>query len=218
MALLVHCVTLADTEPITVPTQICGAPLRTVTLGSLRVHVSDVADPDTCFGNPEEQKKSALAFRQIQRELVAFCTPLPFDFPTLLENEDALAPFLATRQSEYEAALQRLAGMVQYEIVATWDDQPTDTATPVSGVEYRKRREQEMARVAAVDDKLKRVTATVVLDWRNKRERKTYRWFGLMRRDQREEFLNALRSAGSSQGVRIRLSGPWPPSEFVNPA
>ncbi len=36
-----------------------------------------------------------------------------------------------------------------------------------------------------------------------------------MPRDCRERFLASLRSAGGSEGVRLRLSGPWPPSEFV---
>lgn len=216
MALLVYCLSL-DTELANVAAGVCDAPVRIVPLGSLRVYVSDIADPDAFMGNAEAQKKAATQFKQVLRDVLSVATPLPFEFTTMFESEDALAHFVSERAPEYEAALRRLAGMVQYEIQATWDEQQTDTSIPVSGAEYRKRREQEMARVAAVDEKLRRVTGDIVREWRQRRDRKAYRWFALIHRDRREDFLNALRSAGPSQGARVRLSGPWPPSEFVQP-
>jgi hypothetical protein len=215
VALLVYCLALTDDHSVMVAAGVCGTPVRDFELGRLRVYVSDIADVEGCLGTAEAMKKAAVEFKQVQREIVAVITPLAFGFPTLLEKEDALPMFVGERESEYEAVLRRLAGTVQYEVLATWDEQQGDTATPVSGAEYRKRREQEMARVAAVDEKLKRVTAGIVREWRQRRERKAHRWFGLLERERREEFLTALRSAGPSEGVRVRLSGPWPPSEFV---
>jgi len=107
---------------------------------------------------------------------------------------------------------------LQYEIVATWaDEQQGDTAKPVSGREYLMRRQQAAGRVAAVENKLKSVTGDAVREWRARQERKTHRWFALVGRDCRDRFLASLRSAGGSEGVRLRLSGPWPPSEFIAP-
>ena len=107
---------------------------------------------------------------------------------------------------------------LQYEIIATWaDDQQADLAAPVSGREYLKRRQQAAGRIAAVENKLKSVTADSVREWRSRQDRKTHRWFALVGRECRERFIAALRSAGGSEGVRLRLSGPWPPSEFVMP-
>lgn len=215
MAVLLYCLTLAESEPVKVSAGF-GEEVRPLSFGPLRAYVSDI-DPETRLGTPEAQKKSTMQFNQVLREILAVTTLLPFRFPTMADNEDSVAKLVAERESDYEAVLRRLAGTVQYEVVASWDEQPADTATPVSGAEYRKRREQELARVAGVDEKLRRVTGHIVREWRQRRERKAYRWFGLLERDRREEFLTALRSAGPSAGVRVRLSGPWPPSEFVEP-
>lgn len=217
MAILIYCATLADAKAVKVAVGVCDTAVRPLEFGQVRAYVGDIADPEACVGNPEAQKIAAAQFKQVLREILAHSTPLPFEFPMIFESEDALARFLSERAAEYEAILRRLAGLVQYEIQATWDEQQTDTSAPVSGAEYRKRREQEMARVAAVDEKLRRVTGGIVREWRQRRDRKAYRWFGLIQRDRRDDFLNALRSAGPSQGVRIRLSGPWPPSEFLQP-
>ena len=80
---------------------------------------------------------------------------------------------------------------MQYEIVGTWtDEQLTDTSAPVSGREYLKRRQEAPGRVAAVESKLKSVTADSVREWRGRQERKTYRWFALVPRECRERFLH----------------------------
>jgi hypothetical protein len=107
---------------------------------------------------------------------------------------------------------------LQYEVIGTWaDEQEADFAKPVSGREYLERRRHAAGRVAAVESKLKAVTADSVREWRSRQERKTHRWFALVPRESRERFLASLRTAGGSEGIRLRLSGPWPPSEFVAP-
>ncbi len=116
----------------------------------------------------------------------------------------------------YRAALERIGDAVQYEIVASWAaDEQADLAKPVRGREYVKRRQESASRVAAVDSKLKSVTGDSVREWRSRQERKTHRWFALVLRKDRERFVTSLRSAGPSEGVRLRLSGPWPPREFT---
>jgi hypothetical protein len=182
----------------------------------VRLYWSNINDVEACLGTPEAMKQAALQFHQVLREILAVTTPIPFRFPTLLEGDDAFEQHLAPEQEMYREALARVDGAVQYEITATWaDEQQADTAAPVSGREYLQRRQQASARVAAVEQKLKSVTAESVREWRGRRERKTHRWFALVPRVCRERFVASLRTAGGSEGVRLRLSGPWPPSEFV---
>jgi len=95
------------------------------------------------------------------------------------------------------------------------DDERADLATPVSGRAYLKRREEAEVRIAAIDTKLKTVAAGIVLDWRMRQDRRNRLWYALLPRSDSERFIAALRSAGPSEGVRLRLSGPWPPTEFV---
>ncbi len=179
---------------------------------------SDIADPEECWDTAESLGKAALQFHQVLREILAAVTPIPFRFPTLLENEDGMEQQLATEQELYRAALERIGDAVQYEVVGSWAvDEQADLATPVSGREYLKRRSLATGRIVAIDRKLKSVTADSAREWRARQERRSYRWFALVPRQNRDRFIASLRSAGPSEGVRLRLSGPRPPAEFVTP-
>ena len=217
MPALLYCVTQPD-PAVNIAIGLCHAPVESRPMLGVRVYWSTVEDVEACLGQPEAMKQAALQFHQVLREILATTTPIPFRFPTLLEGSDVLEQHLAPEQELYREALTRVNNAVQYEIVAAWpDEQQLDSATPVSGREYLKRRQQEAARVAAVDTKLRSVTADSVREWRSRQERKTHRWFALVPRECRERFIASLRAAGGSEGVRLRLSGPWPPGEFVAP-
>ncbi len=217
MPCLLYCVT-QENQSITIAAGVCEAAVRSRQMLGVRVYWSDIDAPEAALGEAESLKKSALQFQQVLREILAATTPVPFRFPTLLESEDVFEQHLAAEQELYRAALERTADAVQYEVVGTWAvEEQADLATPVSGREYLKRRQEAVGRIAAVEGKLKSVTADSVREWSGRQERKTHRWFALVPRAARERFIASLRSAGSSEGIRLRLSGPWPPSEFVAP-
>ena len=215
MPILLYCVARPNSNE-SVASGVCDASVQSYTLSELRVYWSELADPEACLGNPESLKKAAAQFHQVLRQILAETTPIPFRFPTLLENGEAMEQQLAAEHELYRAALERIGDAVQYEIVGNWEaDEQADPATPVKGSEYLKRRQEAAVRIAAIDTKLKSVTAGVVREWRSRQERRTHRWFALVRREDRERFVASLRSAGPSEGVRLRLSGPWPPREFI---
>ncbi|MGA2906020.1 MAG: GvpL/GvpF family gas vesicle protein [Candidatus Korobacteraceae bacterium] len=217
MPSLLYCVT-QPSPAVSIAAGVSEAAVCSTELLGVRVYWSDLDHPEAALGETESLKKATQQFHQVLREVLAVTTPIPFQFPTLLEGAETFEQHLAPEQEFYRQALERIDNAVQYEIVGTWDDQQqADLATPVSGREYLKRRQESLARVAAVESKLKSVTADSVREWRSRQERKSYRWFALVPRDHRERFIAALRTAGASQGVRLRLSGPWPPSQFVTP-
>src|ERR1019366_9149920 len=83
------------------------------------------------------------------------------------ENEAGIEKQIAEGQDLYRATLERIGDAVQYEVVGSWaEDEQVDLATPVSGREYLKRRSQATERIAAIDSKLKSVTAGSVREWR----------------------------------------------------
>jgi hypothetical protein len=184
----------------------------------VRLYWSNLDDPESCLGSAEALKKAALQFHQVLREVLAVTTPIPFRFPTLLEREEVLEEHLSSEQNLYRDALARVGNAMQYEVVGTWtEEQEADLAKPVTGREYLQRRQLASGRITAVENKLKSVTADSVREWRGRQDRKAHRWFALVPRENRERFLASLRAAGGSEGIRLRLSGPWPPSEFVTP-
>ena len=181
----------------------------------LRVYYSEVGNPEALVDGASRQAAEG-KYRQVLRDIVVVITPIAFPFPAVVADLEALDVMLAEKRDMFTEALQRLAGMVQYELTATWeDDDRRDLAKPVSGREYLQRREESQARIAAIDAKLKTVTAGIVRGWRDQQDRRKHRWYALLRSADRDSFLAALRSAGPSQGVRLRLSGPWPPGEFM---
>ena len=217
MACLLYCVTQPNPE-VKVGAGVCEAAVQSREMLGVRLYWSQLADPQACVGEAEALKKSAVQFHQVLREVLAAATPIPFRFPTLLENEEVFEEHLAPEQEMYREALERVRDSLQYEVVGTWaDEQQADRSQPVSGREYLERRKQTADRVAAVETKLKTVTGDAVREWRGRQDRKMHRWFALVPRENRERFLASLRTAGGSEGIRLRLSGPWPPSEFVMP-
>jgi len=217
MPLLVYCVSRPE-QIVNPASGVAGAVVRARRIGGLQVYTSEIADPAERFGNAESLKEATLQFQQVLREILLLITPIPFRFPMMVESEEDLERHLEQEKETYRAALERIGGAVQYEMVGTWAaDEQTDIATPVSGKQYLERREQELARVEAIDSKLRRVTGDLVAEWRRRQDRRAQRWFALVPRQNREKFIAALKSAGPSQGFRMRLTGPWPPSEFIVP-
>jgi hypothetical protein len=217
MPCLLYCVTQPN-QTVNVASGVCEGVVQSRQMLGLQVYWSEIANLEECVGTAESLKKAALQFHQVLREILMAATPIPFRFPTLIEGEEGMEQHLAAEQELYRAALERIGDAVQYEVVGSWAaDEQADLATPVSGREYLKRRSQAAGRIAAIDSKLKSVTADSVREWRARQERKSHRWFALVPRENRDRFIAALRNAGPSEGVRLRLSGPWPPAEFVTP-
>ena len=216
MPCLLYCVTRADSEVIATPVGVCDQTIQSHGSSGLRVYWSEIADPETALADGPARKNTELKFRRVLREVVTHFTPIAFPFPVVLTDLEAVEKYVVDEREHFEEALDRLGETVQYEMIASWtaDDQ-ADLATPVSGREYLKRRQEAEERIAAIDNKLKSVTAGIVREWRARQDRRKHHWFALVPRQDRERFITALRSAGSSEGVRLRLSGPWPPSEFV---
>lgn len=215
MPCLLYCISLITSHQAPTLTGVTEQPVVIHEAKELRVYWSEVATPDALLEGPS-RKAAEAKYRQVLHELVAVVTPLSLPFPAIVESADGIEALLADRRDTYVEALTRLDGLVQYELIATWaDEEGIDLATPVSGHEYLKRRQESEARVAAIDAKLRSVTAGIVRDWRSRRDRRNHLWYALLPRDAREQFVAALRSAGPSEGVRLRLSGPWPPDDFV---
>jgi hypothetical protein len=215
LACLLYCITLISGDPI--PNLIGAAeqPVLAHDSGDLRVYWSEVANPETLVESAS-RKPAELRYQQVLREMAIRATAIALPFPSVVASLEGVDALVSEGRESYVTALTRLAGTIQYELTATWvDNERADLATPISGKEYLKRRAESEARIAAIDTKLKTVTTGIVREWRSRQERRRHLWFALMACEDRERFVAALRSAGPSEGVRLRLAGPWPPTEFA---
>ena len=216
MPCLLYCVTRPDSDVALDIAGVCDETVHSQELSGLRVYWSEIADPEKALTEGAARKNAEVKYQQVLRQIVAHFTPIPYPFPVVLADLEAVEKYVGNEQGHFDEALNRLGDTVQYEMIASWTaDEQADLATPVSGKEYLKRRQESADRIAAIDSKLRTVTAGFVREWRARQDRRKHRWFALVRRQDRERFVAALRSAGPSEGVRMRLSGPWPPGEFV---
>jgi len=215
LACLLYCVTLANRDPIQNLIGVAERPVVAHDFDELRVYWSEVANPEPLV-EAASRKPAELRYQQVLREIVIRTTAIAFPLPAVVADLEDVDALVSEQHERYVQALGRLADTVQYELTATWaDDERADLATPVKGREYLERRQETQARVAAIDAKLRTLAAGIVREWRSRPERRKHLWFALLAREDRERFIAALRSAGPSEGVRLRLSGPWPPGEFV---
>lgn len=215
MACLLYCLTPIQAEPIAGLSGVAQQPVVTHEASDTRVYWSEIENPETLLETPvrvpAEQK-----YRQVLKEVALRATALSFPFPAMVANLEAIDALVVEHRIHYADAFERLADTVEYQLTATWmEEQSSDLATPISGRAYLKRRQESESRIAALDAKLRAVTAGIVRDWRSRQDRRKHVWYVLLHRDDRERFIAALRSAGPSEGVRLRLGGPWPPNEFV---
>lgn len=216
MACLLYCVTPAGTDALSGLIGISEQLVTSHEAAGLRVYWSEIANPETLLESPV-RVPTLQKFRQVLREIVLRASTISFPFPAIVADTEAIGALIVEHHAHYEGTLQHLADSVEYELTATWTaEEASDLATPVSGREYLKRRQESESRVAAIDAKLKAVTAGIVRDWRSHQDRRRHVWHALMLRDDRKRFIAALRSAGPSEGVRLRLGGPWPPDEFAD--
>jgi hypothetical protein len=212
---LLYCVTPNSVEIIPSLIGVSDQPVLPHDAGGLRIYWSEVANPET-LTEGASRKPAELKYQQVLRDIITQNTAISFPFPAVVADAGSIDALVAEQHDHLTEALTRLADTVQYQLAATWTaDEHADLATPVSGREYLKRRQETETRIAAIDTKLKTVTAGIVREWRSRQDRRRHLWFALIARDDRERFIAALRSAGSSEGVRLRLSGPAPPDEFV---
>ena len=214
LACLLYCVTLANAASIA---NLIGVGEQLVLrhdVGDLTVYWSDVANAENLIEGPT-RKAAELRFRNVLREVVSRITPIAFPFPFVVKSLESAGALVEEHREQLGSTLNRFSDAVQYELSATWSDEG-DLATPVKGSEYFERRRKSEARIAAIDAKLKAVTSGIVREWRQRQDRRAHLWFALFARDDRDRFIAALRSAGPSEGVRLRLQGPLPPTEFVN--
>ncbi|HWR37095.1 MAG TPA: GvpL/GvpF family gas vesicle protein [Clostridia bacterium] len=158
----------------------------------------------------ETVREDALQFHEFVHAAFAQGTVIPFRFVTLLESEDELEAFLRRKAEAYVPALERLEGTVQFEmrISNKSPEQVEETAT-----------EDSRERQAALHDAaaaLQQAAGDLALGWHTRNDEEHARCYGLVRRDSAQALREKLSKVALPPEIRVVMSGPWPPSEFVD--
>jgi hypothetical protein len=146
---------------------------------------------------------------------------LPFRFGTVVSGRDALRRLLAPRAAELRDALARVAGCEQMTLRVFGEPARERRRAPARraggpGARYLGARLREHA-VPEIDP-IRPALASFVRAERTERHRTPpllASVYHLVERRRGAAYRAALRRAARAGGVRLRVSGPWPPYAFT---
>jgi len=210
MPLLAYCVMDAGMEAETPGAGVGGATLEELREGGLRCVYSRFASQEALSSIPAV--KSALAFHEVLQFLLRQAAVVPFRFPTVVEDEQQLANYLKEHRAQYGEALSRFRQLVQMEIHIPGEKRVERQAA--SGGEYLRERQAQAGSLAAAAASFREQTKEWVAEWREQPTGQGMRCYALIDRDAVEGFRQAALGL-SARFAGARVSGPWPPTAFL---
>ena len=187
-----------------------AASVRWIDVDMLRCFVSDLRAriPD------EPVPEMMIAFNGVLQRIFAQTAIIPFRFPTIVEKEAALREFVESRAAEYTSALHRLRNKVQLDVRVTLE--PARAPEPFqSGKDYLEQKRSRYQQAQSALEEFRRVSNSLTEGWVQRDTPSGIRGFALVDRCAlpilREKIARVLIPAG----ISARITGPWPPSEFV---
>jgi hypothetical protein len=177
----------------------------------LAAFYSENATPELWFRAP--LKPSAAEFHRVQQELFRTEAIIPFRFPTILENQDALRTHLDERSTDYKAWLRRFADYVQMDLSLT---HATGAGAPSSGADYLRQRQSRTHLLEHFASDLRQQATPLLKDWRQRSAQNGLRCYALLDRKQVVEFNEKIERISVPEDINARMSGPWPVAEFLD--
>ena len=208
--MLAYCI--ADQQKqIDIPdTGVEGAPIRWIDMAVLRCFVSD-------FGAqmPRERVPDMVkVFNEVLQRIFAQTAVIPFRFPTIVESEAALREFVESRSAEYRSALHRLRDKVQMDVRIIMKPDQAERS-PRSGKAYLQQRSALHREAQSILEEFRRVSHSVAEEWAQGDAPGGIRAFALIERSSLPIFLEKIAKVLVPAGISARVTGPWPPSEFM---
>ncbi len=213
MPLLIYCVAGAAASLNGLQTGVAGSPVLRLEVANLAAFVSRSADSSGWLRSP--LRTSALEFHRVLRQLFSATAILPFRFPTIFEHQSELAQHLERRSREYGALLEKFSSFAQMEARVGYPDSETAIAA-CSGAEYLLQRQRRFHRAGEFAVELQRAAGASATEWRQRTTRLELRSFALVERDKIPEFKVNVAQAVVPAGMHVRISGPWPVTEFLD--
>jgi hypothetical protein len=211
---LAYCVAEQKSQIDTPRSGVEEAPVRGIDVDALRCFVSDFGSHMPDEPVPEMVK----AFNQVLQRIFAQAAIIPFRFPTIVESEDVLRQFVESRSAEFSSALRRLRNKVQMDVRITVNPgggAADSLSQSQSGKNYLEDRRARYQQAQSILEEFRRVSDSIVEKWIQGDTPSGIRGFALVDRSSLPAFLKKIGHVLTPAGVSARITGPWPPSEFV---
>jgi Gas vesicle synthesis protein GvpL/GvpF len=211
---LAYCITEQKSQIDVPPGGVEAAPIKTIDAGTLRCFASDFATRMPDEPVPEMVK----AFHAVLQRIFSQTGIIPFRFPTIVENDETLRKFVLSRSAEYASALRRLRNKVQMDIRVTLMSAGAPESSQRSGKSYLEGRRAQHHKVQSILTEFRRVSNMLAENWVERDSASGIHGFVLLDRSSLPVFLEKIGRVRTPAGVSARITGPWPPSEFVEAA
>ena len=212
MPLLLYCVAKRDDVPVGGEFHgVAGSAVYQEQFGPVKVYFSREEDSGKWL--KQELRTSAIEFNNLLKRLFQHAAIIPFRYPTMFAGEEELTKQLHARAAEYAGLLEKFRDLVQMDIRVT-DAGPH--AGGESGAEHLKRRRDTMHAVNDFCHELESALIGLSKGWRERPSKDGLRAFVMIARDRVTDLQNVLRQVSIPADLKVRVSGPWPVSEFID--
>lgn len=160
-------------------------------------------------------KQSAREFYMVLHRAFAAHAIVPFRFPTLMGDEDELAGHLRDNAPEYSAQLKKFEHSVQMDISVNPLGSVSSDPSPGSGAAFLRGRQKRSDELQAIASQIQELAKETAQSWRDRTASNTLKLFALVNRASVAAFHERLKELPIPPNWRVRVSGPWPVSEFL---
>ena len=213
MPLLFYGVTESDAATVDLPPGVAEATVESIQVSGL-----------TCFYSEHSAlaasntREAALKFHQVVNSLFQARDIISFRFPTLLADRTEMVAEIEKHAAEYHKGLDKLRGRVQIDIRihrpgAEEQQGPGHAAN--SGSEYLRARHERHMQLKTAAQALRAAGGELIERWREREYSDHLRCFALIARASFAGVQASLAAAAIDSELLARVSGPWPPTEFL---
>ena len=226
-ALYFYCITRSSAG---VPDQASGvsqSPIQAIGAGELQALVSPVLPSDLDAQDSPRVERNIRAHDNVVKAAFDLGPIIPLRFGTVLRDEQAVCEVLETHHDRISDALALLHDKKEWGVKVRLSAQANAEACPASGREYLRQKADQgrLARardVARLAEELHRALSAAVVDTTllPTREKEIVLNAAYLVENSEEsrfhDLLETLEDRLSHEDLRIEVSGPWPPYNFVN--
>jgi Gas vesicle synthesis protein GvpL/GvpF len=213
MPILLYCVSTRAAPRSDHLTGVAGLAVSRTEEAELVAFTSTAMDTSVWLQQP--LRTAAVEFHRVCGEIFKSTAIIPFRFPTTFGTELELSNHVHERLDRYNSLLARFRDVVQMELRITRQDSESHAG---SGAAYLKRQRTLLCSVEHFTDELQPKLSQIVRGWRQRSAAGGSRVFALVDRTAIEKFEDVMRTSSLPSGITVRVSGPWPVSEFIESA
>jgi hypothetical protein len=209
MSLLIYCVTERSAANSLVHAGVGDMLVETVEHNGLRCFVSESKSVDG-----KDVRDEALVFHRVLQDIFQKAAIIPFRFPTILSDRSEVIAHLTEHSKEYTSALSRLRDLVQMELRIQLKESNTEPSVKPSGTEYLRHIQARRAKLEMAAREFRQLLGRIK-EWRQRDSTHGIRCFALIDRTAVIDFQREIGNIPIRSELTVRLSGPWPATQFL---